>query len=282
MNNHLIPMISIATVVTVAVAALPLVASADFPAAGGPATQGWLGIVLDDPDSADGVAIDTVLRRSPAHNADIDNDDRILSVNGRAVRTPGKLESILGRQSVGQTVSLVLEQEDEPRNVDVQLLPSPSTSEVLQLHHHGFEAPELTLEDLDGTSVDLRPDEDADTLRVVEFWATWCSVCRQVSRKFEEAVDETDGGFDVLSVTSEDESTVREHLETNPKAHDIALDEDERAHDAFLVNSYPFIAVIAPDGTIESVATDVDDIEEIIDELVAADGDDESAEAPAQ
>ena len=258
---------AIAAFVTVCAVAVPThQAAADSPLSSSVTTRAWVGVVLGDADSQPGVEVDTVLRRSPAYAAGIEDGNRILSVNGRQVRTPGKLESILHRQPAGRTISMSIERDGDTEEVELSLMPSPDAGEVLRLHHRGYDVPSVRLQDLDGQPVDLS--DIGDRPVVLEFWATWCSVCRQVSRKLEAAVDEHPGAFDVLSITSEDASTVTEHLETQPKAHDIAIDPDERAHEEFLVNSYPFVAVINPDGTIEDVTTNVGAVDDLIHKLI--------------
>lgn len=230
-------------------------------------SQGWLGVVLGDADSRDGVVVDTILRKSPAHEAGLQEGIRIFAIDHREVRTPGKLQSILRRQPPGAQIVVEYGDGDDRESQQIRLAASPSSSEVLQLHHQGFDAPDLELPKLHG---DDTADLSSGVKRplVIEFWATWCSVCRQVSRKLEAALQDAPEAFDVISVTREDASTVREHLKTQPKAHDIALDDREAGHDTYLVTSYPFVAVIDTDGTIQSVVTDLDGVEPVIEELV--------------
>jgi thiol-disulfide isomerase/thioredoxin len=239
------------------------------PTASAQSSRSWVGIVLGDTDSQPGVVVDVVLRRSPAHEAGIEDGDRILAANGRPVRTTGKLESILRDQRPGRSVVFTVGREGTTTTLEVAVATSPSAAEVLDMHHRGFPIPDVEISDLDGD--DLAITGENEGLVVLEFWATWCSVCRQVSRKLEDALEEHPDAFTVLSVTSEDAETVREHLKTHPKAHTIALDEGNRAHEAFLVNSYPFVVVVEPDGKIQAVVTSISDMDELIAGLVGTD-----------
>lgn len=236
-------------------------------AMGPTSSRTWVGVVLGDADSQPGVEVDVVLRRSPAHQAGLQDGDRILSVNRRTVRTPGKLESILGQQRPGRTITMSVERDGSTLDLEIEVSLSPSASRVLELHHRGFPLPDLELTDLDGDKIDLTASRDAPL--VLEFWATWCTVCRQVSRKLEGALEKSPDSFEVLSVTGEDADTVREHLATHPKAHEIALDPDSRAHDALLVHSYPFLLVIDPDGEVIAVTNRIDNVDSLIEDLVA-------------
>ncbi len=250
------------------------------PTAYAQSSRAWVGIVLGDTDSRPGVDVDVVLRRSPAHEAGMEDGDRVLAVNGRPVRTTGKLESILREQRPGRSVVLTIEREGATKTLEVAVAASPPTAEVIDMHHRGFAVPDVALTDMDGADLSLTGQFEG--LVVVEFWATWCSVCRQVSRKLEAALDEHPEAFTVLSVTSEDADTVRDHLETHPKAHTIALDEGNGAHEAFLVNSYPFVVVIEPEGKIQTVVTSIGDMDQLITGLVSDDegSDDEGSDEP--
>ena len=242
---------------------------AEASAQGSALSRGYVGVVLGDTDSQDGVAIDTVLRRSPAYSAGIKDGDRILSVNGEAVRTPGKVQTLFRSQPVGRVLLLEIARDEETLRFEVGLTESPTSSEVHRLHLQGFEAPDISLHDLDGDAILIADLHDRPV--VLEFWATWCTVCRQVSRKLEEAVEAAPDAFHVLAVTSEDVSTVQKHLTTRPMKLDIAIDDGNRAHDAFLVNSYPLVAVIDTDGTVRDVATSLSQIDEIIAALTEPD-----------
>ena len=272
MSYHAFP--ALLAAIAIAFLGSPLLmpeAAADSPNPGSPMAGAWVGIVLGDADSRPGVDVDTVLRRSPAYIAGIEDGDRVLSVNDRDVRTPGKLETILGGQPAGRTIRLGIERDGDASEVEVQLAQAVSSSKVLQMHNEGYKPPTLSLTDLDGEDLDLQ--SVADKPVVLEFWATWCTVCRQVSRKLEEAVDDSPDAFKVVSITSEEPSVVREHLQTQPKAHDIAIDVDELAHKGFLVNSYPFVAVIGTDGKIETVVSDLNKVDDLIEDLTQASDD---------
>lgn len=230
-----------------------------------PMARPWVGVVLGDTDSRAGVAVARVLRRSPAHAAGIEDGDRILSVNGEQVRTVGKLQMLLRGQPVGRSISLSVERHGQTFDVDVELVPSPSSSEVVRLHLRGFEAPEFALHDLQGDPIDVEALSDRPL--ILEFWATWCTACRRVTRLLEEAAERSPDAFYALAITAEDAATVERHLETRPMSLTIGLDGENTAHDGFLINSYPVVIVIGSDGRVTHIANSVSEVEAILEDF---------------
>lgn len=228
--------------------------------------RGWVGVVLGDADFRSGVEIRTVLRRSPAYEAGVQDGDRILSVNSENVRTPGKLQELLAGQPIGRTITLEIERDGETFALELRLTPSPPSSEIHRIHLQGYPAPPVELRSLDGEPIEWPRYDDRPL--ILEFWATWCTVCRQVSRKLEEAQDLHPELFDVLAITAEDASTVQRHLQTRPKRLEIALDPESAAHNAFLVNSFPLIVLVGPDGVVRDAASGLSGLNRILKELL--------------
>ncbi len=262
------------TVALAAALALPATVAADSGATGALARP-WIGVVLGESDAQAGVAVDMVLRRSPAHAAGLQDGDRILSVNGEPVRTTGKLQTILRGQPIGRQVALEVQRGDETFQASMPLRAAPSSSDLLRLHLEGFPAPELSsLRDLDGEPVDASADGERPL--VLDFWATWCGVCRQVNRRLQEALEESPDSFRVISITSEEPRVVRDHLQTRPRRLPVAIDTDSAAHDALLVSTYPLVIVISPDGEVTHVVTGLQQVEALLPSLTpsGADSDD--------
>lgn len=233
----------------------------------------WVGIVLGEPDAKDGVAVETVLRRSPAHRAGLKDGDRVLTVNAQTVRTPGKLNNLLGSEPIGRKVVLEVQRDEERLEFEITLEVAPSSQEVHRLHLNGFPTPQVELKSLDGDTIKLAQYNERPLL--LEFWATWCVVCRRVTRLVEGVQKEHPNRFDVLAITAEDRATITKYLETSPMKLPIALDLKNQAHGAFLANSYPHVVLIDADGTIQNVATTVEQVEQILSDLLISDKDKE-------
>lgn len=239
----------------------------------GPMARPWIGVVLADSDPRPGVQVRTVLRRGPAHASGLQDGDRILSVNGEPVRTTGKLQTLLGGQPVGRQVHLEILRGEESLNASVHIEASPASSEILRGHLLGFPLPSIQgLQTLDGESIDLSARAG---VQVLDFWATWCTVCRQVTRELEAALHDAPGSFEVLSITSEDRGTVRTHLQTRPRALPVALDTNQEVHDALMVTTYPTVVVLGADGSITHIATGLQQVRDILPSITGG-----SEEAP--
>lgn len=226
----------------------------------------WVGLVLGSADSGAGVAVETVLRRSPAHRAGLQDGDRVLAVNAEPVRTPGKLNHLLASQPIGRKILIEVQRAGEALSFEIELEAAPSAQEVHRLHLNGFKAPDLELRALDGEPLKLTQFSERPLL--LEFWATWCTVCRRVTRQLEAVLAEHPELFDVLAITAEDQGTIDQYLQTSPMKLPIALDLENKAHGAFLANSYPHIILIDNDGTIQNVATTVEQVEQILNDLL--------------
>lgn len=227
--------------------------------------RGWVGVILGETDSQPGVHVSTVLRRSPAYEGGMESGDRILSVNGRTVRTAGKLQEILSSQPVGRQVKIEVDRHGANLEFELRLTAAPPSSEVHRVHFQGYEAPDLLLHTMEGEAISLPRYEDRPL--VLTFWATWCTVCRQVSRKLEDHLRDHPDSFDVLEITAEDAPTVERHLQTRPKALTIAIDSGSEAHSSFLVNSYPLVVVLDAQGIVLDVSSTLPGLDRILENL---------------
>jgi thiol-disulfide isomerase/thioredoxin len=124
--------------------------------------------------------------------------------------------------------------------------------------------PAATVQDLDGNPVDLgrwigrRP-------VVVEFWATWCSLCEALlprmqaaHRRYGERVD-----FLVVGVgVNQSRRTMQRHLERNPMPFVHLFDATGAAVRAFLAPSTSYIVVL--DATGRVVYTGIGEDQDIV------------------
>ncbi len=103
----------------------------------GTVERGWLGVniqSLDDPDLADsfghaaraGVLVAGVLEGTPAAEAGLEPGDIILSVEGRATRTPASLARTIAEHAPQTTVDLELVRDGRTMNLDAVLSTRPT------------------------------------------------------------------------------------------------------------------------------------------------------------
>lgn len=115
---------------------------------------------------------------------------------------------------------------------------------------------------------------NAETLKgrvvVMEFWATWCGPCilaiphvNELAEKFK------DKPVQFVSITSEDEATVKAFLTKKPINGWVALDTDKAMNAAYAVDMIPHTVVLGKDGLIAAVTYPTTVTEQFIDDLLA-------------
>ena len=140
--------------------------------------------------------------------------------------------------------------------------------------HAAQAAPDFTLPDLDGNPVRLA-DFRGKTV-VIDFWATWCPPCIfQVPElnklwKAHEAI----GDLMVIGVSVDVEGVevVAAWVEEQGVAYTILLGDESLARD-FGAMGFPTLAVVKPDGSIDSLHVgliEVAELERIVGELTDA------------
>ncbi len=145
-------------------------------------------------------------------------------------------------------------QEEKPANL----------SEAQQmLYEAGFgvpknpvEAPDFTLESLQGKEVSLR--ELRGKVVVLNLWATWCPPCRAEMPSMQEVYDElADSGFTILAVAAPNSprdslEKIRDHIEKNDFTFPVLLDNDMTVNRSYGTGSIPTSWIIGPDGMLQA------------------------------
>ncbi|KAJ3178414.1 hypothetical protein HDU85_005212 [Gaertneriomyces sp. JEL0708] len=91
-----------------------------------------------------------------------------------------------------------------------------------------------------GEPVDLvaAPPSNTKRVLVLEFWATWCGPCREVSPVLSDLQKKwQDKNVWFVGITQEDENTVKQFLATHPVSYTIAVDPQLRAQNQLLAPS---------------------------------------------
>src|SRR5580704_353996 len=87
---------------------------------------------------------------------------------------------------------------------------------------------------------------------LVQFWTTWCPVCRRDQASVENIVEDfKDKGLIVLAVdVGEPKKKVRKYLEESPRSCKIVLMEDTNLAAMFASTAYPVYVLIDRDGNL--------------------------------
>ncbi|MDX1673923.1 MAG: TlpA disulfide reductase family protein [Longimicrobiales bacterium] len=117
-----------------------------------------------------------------------------------------------------------------------------------------------TLETLDGEAVDLA--EVVGTRPVlVEFWATWCAVCRALEPRVREAHERFGDRVEFLVVAvgvSQNPAGIRRHLQRHPMPGRILWDGRGRAARAFEAPGTGYIVILDETGEVVYTGTGTD------------------------
>lgn len=136
--------------------------------------QTWIGFTMGRADG--GVKVLKALDGSPAAKAGLKRGDLVTAVNGKRVRTPKDVLTIVGSRKVGSTVTIQYRRGSAVLTGRAALTKRPSLEKILKLLLTGERAPDFNLETVGGGRVAL------SSLRgkvvVLEFWATWCKSCK--------------------------------------------------------------------------------------------------------
>ncbi len=88
-------------------------------------------------------------------------------------------------------------------------------------------------------------------LLLVDFWATWCSPCRQVMPQIEKVYQKYKGqGLEVIGVTDEPRATVRAFQPTSGVTYPLYLDLGHAMNAAYGIDAIPHLFLIDRTGRI--------------------------------
>ncbi|MBS14107.1 MAG: hypothetical protein CME19_21235 [Gemmatimonadetes bacterium] len=111
----------------------------------------------------------------------------------------------------------------------------------------GMQAPDFTLQTLDGREVTLSSFRGQHVL--IDFWASWCPPCKKALPHIQ-ALSEGTPGLIVLTVNAEPASAARTFIERNGFSFHTLVDADRSVSTNYQVTAIPTTFIIAPDGTI--------------------------------
>ena len=113
----------------------------------------------------------------------------------------------------------------------------------------GREAPEFTLESVDGEQVTLS--DLNGQVRLIDFWATWCAPCREEVPMFKELYSTyAPQGFTIVAIAAEGADAVREYVKSNGIEYPNLIDPDEVVSDLYEVPALPSAYLVDREGRI--------------------------------
>jgi peroxiredoxin len=215
------------------------------------AGPGWLGVELGTVDGGAGVLVRSTLRDSPAEKAGLAGGDVLLSIDGQPVNEPAAVVDIIAGRGAGTRAALVFLRDRQQRLAAVQLATKPRDDELMQKAFVGMPAPSLaTVQTVQGR---VEPNLRGKVV-VLEFWATWCFVCRMMVPTLNEWHERYAAqGVQVIGVTSEGVQYAAQAASSLGMGYAIASDASGRATLAYKALALPTLFVIDRQGTIREV-----------------------------
>ena len=128
------------------------------------------------------------------------------------------------------------------------------TSAAISAPQQGFEAPDFTLQNLDGEQVSLSGLRGQAVL--VNFWATWCPPCKAEMPAIQKVYDEYKAqGFTVLAVnmTFQDTGDIPGFLAEYGLDFPVLLENSGQVAKTYLIRSLPTSFFIDREGVIQEV-----------------------------
>jgi len=118
----------------------------------------------------------------------------------------------------------------------------------------GKEAPDFTLELLDGGKMNLKSHKGKNVV-ILDFWATWCGPCRKALPTVAEVASEYKAKGVVFYAVNlrEKPETIRDFLKKQKIKCAVILDKDGSVAELYGVEGIPQTVFIGKDGTVQSV-----------------------------
>jgi thiol-disulfide isomerase/thioredoxin len=116
----------------------------------------------------------------------------------------------------------------------------------------GTQARPVTIQDLDGTPVDLGQYIGKQPV-LLEFWATWCPLCRALEPRMAAAQKQFGDKVRFIAVAvgvNESPASIKRHLKRDPYPLPVLWDADGAAVRAFAAPSTSYIVTLDASGTV--------------------------------
>jgi peroxiredoxin len=219
--------------------------------------QAWIGIAMARAATAAGVAVDHVIHGSPAEKAGIAPGDRLVQVGGATVTAPADVIRVLSLHAVGDTVAVVVARAGRQLTLSVVVADRPNGDALLRMDYVGYPAPAWDgLEPARGfpaTLASLR-----GKVVILEFWATWCDSCREVSPVLGQWQSRYGAqGLRVAGITSDPLDAATQFKDQHDLRYPVASDPRTSTSSAYSVSALPTLFLLDRRGVVRDIVVGV-------------------------
>lgn len=216
--------------------------------------RGWLGVELVKVAEEPGVRVRRVVRRSPAARAGLLAGDLIHRIDGHAVSRPEDVVRLVGARAAGERVSVALRRGSSDRLLAVVLDARPDDDGMMKMSYVGSPAP--ALEALESVQGSVTPTLTAlhGKVVVLEFWASWCAVCRFLVPTMNDWYARFSAqGAVVLGVTTDSVGLASRTAYELRMSYPIASDHSGKTTEAYGALALPTLFVLDRKGVVRDV-----------------------------
>jgi thiol-disulfide isomerase/thioredoxin len=234
-----------------------------------PARRAWLGLELAKLDK--GVVVKRVLRGSPADKAAMKADDVVVKADGERIETPRALIQATQRAGAGATLTLEVARGNDQVTVKIVAEEHPGELEVLRRDKVGtFAAGWKGVVAARGNVTDIK--QLRGKVALLDFWASWCSACRQMAPVLNDLSD-TFGpqGLVVVGLTDDTEEAALAAVRKQKIRYSIGAATSVDTIKDYAVSALPTFFLVDKKGVIQSAhlgITDKADFEALIKKLL--------------